>query len=93
MTEFDSIDLLNYATYGNDYDEEWEDIRVYIKSNISAQKELEELRKNLPAATKRKRDFIPERRPSLSTEDSTDSKANLPEEQKKGWWSSLLGGE
>ncbi|MCC6275763.1 MAG: hypothetical protein IT569_07885 [Leptospiraceae bacterium] len=92
MTEFDSIDLLNYATYGNEYDDEWEEIRAYIKSNAAAQKELEELRKNLPAVSRKRRDFIPERRPNQTSEETTEPRINLPEEHKKSWWSNLLGG-
>ncbi|MCE9502119.1 MAG: hypothetical protein K8R21_16685, partial [Leptospira sp.] len=61
MSEYDSIDLLNFAMYGNDFDPEWEDIRNFIRSNSAAQKELEDLKKNLPTSGKRRRDFIPER--------------------------------
>ena len=90
MSEFDSIDLLNYATYGNEYDDEWEDIRAFIKSNANAQKELEELKKNLPVASKKRRDYIPERKIYPTGDENPQSP--LPDEQKKSWWSNLLGG-
>ncbi|EMY77361.1 hypothetical protein LEP1GSC060_2896 [Leptospira weilii serovar Ranarum str. ICFT] len=92
MPEFDSIDLMNYAIYGNEQDPEWADIRNYIKSNASAQKELEELRRSVPQNVRKRRD--PSRPQDFERDrshDSSDSRnANSPEEKKK-WWSIFTG--
>ncbi|RHX82306.1 hypothetical protein [Leptospira yasudae] len=95
MPEFDSIDLMNYAVYGNEHDPEWADIRNYIKSSASAQRELEELRRSVPQNVRKRRD--PSRPQDLGRERSYDSdsssdsrNANSPEEKKK-WWSIFTG--
>lgn len=89
MPEFDSIDLMNYAIYGNELDPEWADIRNYIKSNASAQKELEELRRSIPHPQNIRKRRDPSQPQELGRDKSYDSdpkNANSPEEKKK-WWS------
>ncbi|AOP32469.1 hypothetical protein A0128_00375 [Leptospira tipperaryensis] len=94
MPEFDSIDLMNFAVYGNEHDPEWADIRNYIKSSASAQKELEELRRSVPQNARKRRDPIRSHElggGSYGQESSSDPRnANSPEEKKK-WWSIFTG--
>ena len=52
MSEFTTVDLMNYAVYGNETDSEWDEIRNYIESNSQAKKEYEEIKKNLPEGRK-----------------------------------------
>ncbi|MDV6234088.1 hypothetical protein CH379_000365 [Leptospira ellisii] len=95
MPEFDSIDLMNYAVYGNEQDPEWADIRNYIKSSASAQRELEELKRSIPTnARKRREPLRPQdsgRERTYSQESASDARdSNSPEEKKK-WWSIFTG--
>lgn len=93
MPEFDSIDLMNYAVYGNKLDPEWADIRNYIKSNTSAQKELEELRRSAPHPQNARKRRDPSQPQELGRDKSYDSdprNTNSPEEKKK-WWSIFSG--
>ncbi|RHX88915.1 hypothetical protein [Leptospira stimsonii] len=95
MPEFDSIDLMNFAVYGNEHDPEWADIRNYIKSSASAQKELEELRRSVPQNARKRRDSIRSHElgdnRSYGQDSSSDPRnANSPEEKKK-WWSIFTG--
>ncbi|TGK03084.1 hypothetical protein EHQ53_06435 [Leptospira langatensis] len=92
MPEFDQIDLFNYAAYGSEDDPEWDDIRNYIRSNSSASKEYEEIKRNLSnVQPKRKqRDYG---RPNRMETNSPGSEPNSPKQgdQDKKWWSVFLG--
>ncbi|XDD50316.1 hypothetical protein AB3N59_00370 [Leptospira sp. WS92.C1] len=95
MPEFDSIDLMNYAVYGNEQDPEWADIRNYIKSSASAQRELEELKRAVPQNARRRRDSPHSQdsgrdRSYSQNSPSAPRDANSPEEKKK-WWSIFTG--
>ncbi|AXR59923.1 hypothetical protein [Leptospira mayottensis] len=93
MPEFDSIDLMNYAVYGNEQDPEWADIRNYIKSSASAQRELEELRRSTPQNDRKRRDLArPQElgRGKSHEPESSPRNANSLEEKKK-WWSIFTG--
>ncbi|EQA64873.1 hypothetical protein [Leptospira alexanderi] len=95
MPEFDSIDLMNYAVYGNEQDPEWADIRNYIKSSASAQRELEELRRSTPQNDRKRRDLSrPQelgRGKSHESESSSDPRNANSLEEKKKWWSIFTG--
>lgn len=103
MAEFDRIDLMNYLKYGNDYDEQWEEIRNYIKSNPAVQKELEEIRKLIPPSNpsySKKRLEPSERNYRESSYERTHSStpsesppSNKQTTPTKKWWSKLLGEE
>ncbi|MDZ4725414.1 MAG: hypothetical protein SH817_04615 [Leptospira sp.] len=97
MPDFDRIDLMNFAIYGNDYDSQWDEIRAYLKSSAAAQRELEEIKRTLPTQSsmgKRKKDS-----PTLhdsgelgeidpSTRSSSGSNAD---HQTKSWWKKIIG--
>ncbi len=91
MPEFDQIDLFNYAAYGNEHDPEWDDIRNYIRSNPSALKEYEEIKKNLVnVQPKRKqRDFGRSRQDGNPS--SGEANSSQTGGQDKKWWSVFLG--
>ncbi|EMM74602.1 hypothetical protein M9Y82_05675 [Leptospira weilii] len=93
MPEFDSIDLMNYAVYGNEQDPEWADIRNYIKSSASAQRELEELRRSTPHNDRKRRDLSrPQERGKFhESESSSDPRNANSLEEKKKWWSIFTG--
>ncbi|EKR64187.1 hypothetical protein LEP1GSC036_3740 [Leptospira weilii str. 2006001853] len=93
MPEFDSIDLMNYAVYGNEQDPEWADIRNYIKSSASAQRELEELRRSTPQHDRKRRDLSrsQERGKFHESESSSDPRNANSLEEKKKWWSIFTG--
>lgn len=91
MPEFDQIDLFNYAAYGNEHDPEWDEIRNYIRSNSSASKEYEEIKRNLSnVQPKRKQRDIgrPRAEGNLSTKESDSPQTS---NQNKKWWSVFLG--
>ncbi len=101
MAEFDRIDLMNFLKYGNDFDEQWDEIRNYIKSNPAVQRELEEIRKLLPQSTSypQKRRSEPMERP-FSREVGEETRTSPPNpspprsnpgESSRKWWSKLLG--
>lgn len=91
MPEFDRIDLMNFAMYGNDFDPQWEEIRAYLKSSSHAQKELEEIKRTLPAPSlggKRRREVSLAPNP-----DSVQPRADQESlsSSQKTWWQKLLG--
>ncbi|BDA80038.1 hypothetical protein LPTSP3_g29680 [Leptospira kobayashii] len=97
MPDFDRIDLMNYAIYGNDFDSQWDEIRAYLKSNAGAQRELEEIKRTLPAPQTGKR-----RRDTFSVTEGNDqddanrqgadpNKRALNDDQTKSWWKKLIG--
>ena len=97
MPDFDRIDLMNFAIYGNDYDSQWDEIRAYLKSSAAAQRELEEIKRSLPSPSsmgKKRRDAM-----SLSeTGDPNDpessnrgSSASNADHQAKSWWKKIIG--
>ncbi|PJZ71012.1 hypothetical protein CH373_00310 [Leptospira perolatii] len=98
MPEFDQIDLMNYAVYGNEHDPEWLEIRNYIQSNSTAQKEYEEIKRNLPAlpARRRTREFG-RSQTSNSPSNTATAGSRTPEgnptsdEARKKWWNVFLG--
>jgi uncharacterized protein YabN with tetrapyrrole methylase and pyrophosphatase domain len=101
MADFDRIDLMNFLKYGNDFDEQWDEIRNYIKTNPSAQRELEDIRKTLPQSNtynKRRAESF-ERSYSRETSEEVPSSPSNPREpyssqtndSNKKWWSKLLG--
>lgn len=96
MADFDRIDLMNFVKYGNDFDDQWDEIRNYIKSNSTAQKEVEEIKKSLPQTSTYNRrrmesfeksvsDSVPE--PPISGAGG----ATTGKKEPKKWWSKLLG--
>jgi hypothetical protein len=100
MVNFDRIDLMNFVKYGNDFDDQWDEIRNYIKSNPTAQKEVEDIKKSLPQTSSynRKRMESFERSnvesPSESPASPAGSQGNSPSyssNEPKKWWSKLLG--
>ncbi|MCZ8344158.1 MAG: hypothetical protein O9301_14080 [Leptospira sp.] len=97
MPDFDRIDLMNYAMYGNDYDSEWDEIRAYLKSSASAQRELEEIKRSIPqpSSGKKRRDV------QLTGESGRNLESNSPSadgpggssytDPGKSWWKKILG--
>ncbi|TGK21180.1 hypothetical protein EHO61_04845 [Leptospira fluminis] len=92
MPEFDQIDLMNYAVYGNEHDPEWAEIRNYIRSNAGAQKEYEEMKRNLASIQPRRKQKETGRPqsggPEPNERGSGSSKAAEPD---KKWWNVFLG--
>lgn len=96
MPDFDRIDLMNYAMYGNDFDPQWDEIRAFLKSNAAAQKELEEIKRTVPSPHLGKK-----RRENLLTSDpgeshgssGTGSELRNPNSDPtaKSWWQKILG--
>ncbi|MBL0953718.1 MULTISPECIES: hypothetical protein [Leptospira] len=95
MPDFDRIDLMNYAMYGNDFDPQWDEIRAFIKSNASAQKELEEIKRTVPSPHVGKR-----RMPNAPTNDPRELSGENPNAEPrkpssgndtKSWWQKILG--
>ncbi|MCZ8155097.1 MAG: hypothetical protein O9264_03190 [Leptospira sp.] len=97
MPDFDRIDLMNFAIYGNDYDSQWDEVRAYLKSSAAAQRELEEIKRTLPttsSAGKKRKDAF-----SLSESDDTNDGDVTPKgathpssnHQTKSWWKKIIG--
>lgn len=98
MANFDRIDLMNFVKYGNDYDDQWDEIRNYIKSNATAQKEVEDIKRSLPttnpAASRRKPDIYEQSAPEVrlpSSPPPIGGMGTTPKQTDKKWWSKLLG--
>ncbi|MCC5813373.1 MAG: hypothetical protein JJT78_01335 [Leptospira sp.] len=100
MANFDRIDLMNFVKYGNDFDDQWDEIRNYIKSNPTAQKEVEDIKKSLPQTSSynRKRMESFERTNTESPSESSASPSgpqtyapSSSNSEPKKWWSKLLG--
>ncbi|GBF50195.1 hypothetical protein LPTSP4_17190 [Leptospira ryugenii] len=97
MPDFDRIDLMNYAIYGNDYDPQWDEIRAYLKSSAAAQRELEEIKRSLPTQhsnVKRKKDSSSPFDVSEGREEEAPKKANLGptgSQETKSWWKKIIG--
>lgn len=83
MPGFDYIDLKNYVTYGNDFDEEWEEIRNIIKTDPEARRVYEEMKKGRQPEARRQ-----ESRPApLSVENgSNGNHEEAGHQAKKKWW-------
>ncbi|EQA44023.1 hypothetical protein LEP1GSC050_3320 [Leptospira broomii serovar Hurstbridge str. 5399] len=92
MPEFDQIDLMNYAVYGNEHDPEWVEIRNYIRSNAGAQKEYEEMKRNL-ASIQPRRKHRESGRPQFGEKNPNDSQSGIqnPNDSDKKWWNVFLG--
>jgi hypothetical protein len=97
MPDFDRIDLMNYAMYGNDFDPQWEEIRSYLKSSASAQKEFEDIKKTIPHPSpgKRRRETPMLGDAGESTEPGvmrtgSDGQPNHSSSEKS-WWQRILG--
>lgn len=95
MPDFDRIDLMNYAMYGNDFDPQWDEIRAFLKTNVSAQKELEEIKRTVPSPHLGKK-----RREPLTTDPrESNSGSGVGQELRtpagdpstKSWWQKILG--
>ncbi|MBM9590360.1 hypothetical protein JWG41_07885 [Leptospira sp. 201903075] len=96
MPEFDRIDLMNYAMYGNDFDPQWDEIRAFLKTNVSAQKELEEIKRTVPSPHLGKK-----RRENPLANDPRESNGGSGAGQEprhpssdpsdKSWWQKILG--
>ena len=80
MPDFDYIDIINYVTYGNDFDEEWNDIREIIKSDPEAKRMYEEAQKDNELKMPRRKN-LPSRQTS---EESVGEGAD--ETEKRKWW-------
>jgi hypothetical protein len=98
MAQFDRIDLMNFVKYGNDFDDQWDEIRNYIRSNASAQREIEEIKRTLPQSSPagRKRPepgFSQTSRTPAPTQTSQEEGNTAPGSDPKKWWSKLLGDE
>lgn len=101
MANFDRIDLMNYVKYGNDFDDQWDEIRNYIKSNPTAQREVEDIKKSLPQTSSYNRKRAESFERSTSTPSSSPSESVSPVNREPGspamknepkkWWSKLLG--
>ncbi|PJZ66962.1 hypothetical protein CH371_02395 [Leptospira wolffii] len=91
MPDFDQIDLFNYAAYGNEHDPEWDEIRNYIRSNSSASKEYEEIKKNLLNVQPKRKQREMSRPRQEGNLPSKDSDSPQPSSQNKKWWSVFLG--
>jgi FtsZ-interacting cell division protein ZipA len=99
MANYDRIDLMNFVRYGNDIDEQWDEIRSFIKSNASAQRELEEIRKTVPqssqASRRKMENFEPPSYPSKQSthtpsNPSSNSTASTPG-KNQSWWQKIMG--
>ncbi|EMJ78985.1 hypothetical protein LEP1GSC016_1290 [Leptospira borgpetersenii serovar Hardjo-bovis str. Sponselee] len=69
------------------------DIRNYIKSSASAQRELEELRRSTPQNDRKRRDLSrPQEFGRGKSHESEPSPRNINSlEEKKKWWSIFTG--
>ncbi|WCL49722.1 hypothetical protein [Leptospira sp. GIMC2001] len=95
MANFDRIDIMNYLKYGNDFDEQWDEIRQFIKTNAAAQKDVEEIKRTLPqqssAMRKRPSNFeMPVSQETKPPIPATPGKPTPPGKQQS-WWSKILG--
>jgi hypothetical protein len=97
MPDFDRIDLMNYAMYGNDFDPQWDEIRSYLKSSASAQKEFEEIKRTIPHPSqgKKRRDLqltgeSGERLDPGSLGETSEGRTASGNSQKS-WWQKILG--
>ena len=79
MSEFNTIDLMNYAVYGNDFDPEWSEIRKYIEADAEARKEFEEIKRTL---LQRKSSSSRERSYFKTESDNEEKKEDKPPEKK-----------
>ncbi|TGL59196.1 hypothetical protein EHQ58_09815 [Leptospira ognonensis] len=97
MPDFDRIDLMNFAIYGNDYDSQWDEIRAYLKSSAAAQRELEEIKRTLPSTSsmgKRRRDPMSMGEaadPNDPEHAGRDSSSSNADHQTKSWWKKIIG--
>lgn len=95
MPDFDRIDLMNYAMYGNDFDPQWDEIRAFIKSNASAQKELEEIKRTVPSphVGKRRMPNAPSNDPREMSGENPSAEPRKPNSGNvtKSWWQKILG--
>ncbi len=97
MPDFDRIDLMNFAIYGNDYDAQWDEIRAYLKSSASAQRELEEIKRSLPSPSsvgKKRRDSMTMNEtgdPNDPESHGRGSSSSNPDHQTKSWWKKIIG--
>jgi hypothetical protein len=96
MPDFDRIDLMNFAIYGNDFDSQWDEIRAYLKSSAAAQRELEEIKKSLPSPSmgKKRRDAMSLNEPGDPNDpDPTNrgSSSSSANHQTKSWWKKIIG--
>jgi hypothetical protein len=97
MPDFDRIDLMNFAIYGNDFDSQWDEIRAYLKSSATAQKELEEIKRSLPsqqAVGKKRRDAISMQEAGDPNDPEYVNRTAIPsssDHQTKSWWKKILG--
>lgn len=96
MHDFDRIDLMNFANYGNDFDSQWDEIRAYIKSSASAQRELEEIKKSLHAtfSGNKKRDSsmnYGSGDPNEIDPPGQSSANRSSHHQTKSWWQKIIG--
>ncbi|MDF3822073.1 hypothetical protein P3G55_19365 [Leptospira sp. 96542] len=93
MPDFDRIDLMNYAMYGNDFDPQWDEIRSYLKSSATAQRELEEIKKTIPHPSPGKRQKIS----PLTNDNGEPNSGTSPKRESTGarsektWWQKILG--
>jgi len=101
MANYDRIDLMNFVRYGNDIDDQWDEIRTYIKSSASAQREIEDIRKAIPQSSqsaRRKMESF-EQKSYSSRQDAIDPSApksgdsSDPKEKNQKWWNKILGDE
>ncbi|PJZ46763.1 hypothetical protein [Leptospira brenneri] len=96
MPDFDRIDLMNYAMYGNDFDPQWDEIRAFLKTNVSAQKELEEIKRTVPSphVGKKRRENINPSDPRESNGGggmSPEPRNQIADPETKSWWQKILG--
>lgn len=96
MPDFDRIDLMNYAMYGNDFDPQWDEIRAFLKSNTAAQKELEEIKRTVPSPHlgKKRRENLPTTDPRESNGDGgigQEPRSPGANTSTKSWWQKILG--
>lgn len=97
MPDFDQIDLINYAVYGNENDPEWDSIRNYVTSNPQAFQKMEDLKKGLVQASetqkqKIKEENFPTAESNLAKSTFANSRSTqLEKNVKKSWWRRLTG--
>jgi len=97
MPDFDRIDLMNFAIYGNDYDSQWDEIRAYLKSSATAQRELEEIKRSLPSQSsmvKKRRDVLSIGEPGDLNDPNSPNRSSSTSDadhQGKSWWKKIIG--
>ncbi|TGL85208.1 hypothetical protein EHQ68_18315 [Leptospira congkakensis] len=96
MPDFDRIDLMNYAMYGNDFDPQWDEIRAFLKTNVSAQKELEEIKRTVPSPhlgkKRRENSMVNDPRESNGGNGmENEPRIQTSDPSAKSWWQKILG--